>query len=113
MCQPHPGNDYLVQPAPLAGWGAGAATLCCEGIRELCNLSQRHFTPTGEMTQGRKKITEVIKVVQFDNAEMKFCLVTSQGAKEREDHLRPFLPQMPQSWHLMMSELMKAVAGWR
>lgn len=65
------------------------------------------------MTQGRKKITEVIKVVQFDNAEMKFCLVASQGAKETEDHFRLFLPKVPQSWHLVMSQLMKAVAGWR
>lgn len=94
-------------------WEKKVATLCCEGIQELCNLAQRHFTPKGEMTQGRKKITEAIKVVQFDNAEMKFCLVTSQGAKETEDHSRPFLPQVPQPWHLMTSELMKATAGWR
>lgn len=59
------------------------------------------------MTQGRKKITEVIKVVQFDNVEMKFCVVTSQGEKETEDHLRLFLPKIPQSWHLMQIELMK------
>lgn len=58
-------------------------------------MAQRHFTPRGEMTQGRKKITEVIKVVQFDNAEMKFCLVASQGAKETEDHFRLFLPKIP------------------
>lgn len=65
------------------------------------------------MTQGRKELTEVIEVVQFDNAEVKFCLVALQGAKETEDHFRPFLPKRPQSWHLMMSEWMKAVAGWR
>lgn len=78
-------------------WERGAAALCSEGIQELCNLAQRHFTPKRDMTQGRKRITGVIKVVQFDNAEMKFCLVTSQGDKETEDHLRPFLPKIPQA----------------
>lgn len=76
-------------------------------------MAKKHFSPNGEMTQGRKKITKVIKVVQFDNAGMKFCLVALQRAKETEDHFRPFLPRIPQSWHLMMSELMKALAGWR
>lgn len=102
VCLSHPGIDYLVQPAPLAGLGEGAAALCSEGIQELCNLAQRHFTPKRDMTQGRKRITGVIKVVQFDNAEMKFCLVTSQGDKETEDHLRPFLPKIPQPWHLLL-----------
>lgn len=74
-------------------------------------MAQRHFTPQGEMTEGRKKVAEVIKVVQFDNAEMKFCLVTSQGAEEMEDHLRLSLPKTPQSWHLMRCELVGAAAG--
>lgn len=95
-------------------WERGAAALCSGGIQELWNLAQRRFTPKREMTQGRKRITGVIKVVQFDNAEMKFCLVTSQGDKETEDHLRPSLPRIPEPWHLLKAEEAggSAERGW-
>lgn len=88
VCWSHPGIDYFVQLAPLAGWGA--ASLACDGI-QLCNTAQRPSASKREMPQGRKKNNWSHQGVQFDNAEVKFFLVASQGAKEMEGYLRPFL----------------------